>query len=33
MSEEVKSHLFAIRTAGGQEKMVMNLLEAKAKMN
>jgi len=33
MSEEVKSHLFAIRTTGGQEKMVMNLLEAKAKMD
>ncbi len=33
MSEEIKSHLFAIRTTGGQEKMVMNLLEAKAKMN
>ncbi len=33
MSEEIKSHLFAIRTTGGQEKVVMNLLEAKAKMN
>ncbi len=33
MSEEIKTHLFAIRTTGGQEKMVMNLLEAKAKMN
>ena len=33
MAEEIKSHLFAIRTTGGQEKVVMNLLEAKAKMN
>lgn len=33
MSEEVKSHLFVVRTTGGQEKVVMNLLEAKAKMN
>ncbi len=33
MSEEVESHLFAIRTTGGQEKMVMNLLEARAKMD
>lgn len=32
MSEEVKSHLFAIRTTGGQEKVVMNLLENKVKM-
>ncbi|QUC64118.1 transcription elongation factor Spt5 [Nitrosopumilus sp. K4] len=30
MSEEVKSHLFAIRTTGGQEKVVMRLLEQKA---
>jgi transcriptional antiterminator NusG len=30
LSEEVKSHLFAIRTTGGQEKVVMRLLEAKA---
>ena len=30
---EVNSHLFAIRTTGGQEKMVMNILEARAKMN
>ena len=30
MSEEVKSHLFAIRTTGGQEKVVMRLLETKA---
>ncbi|MFB5645598.1 MAG: transcription elongation factor Spt5 [Nitrosopumilaceae archaeon] len=33
MAEEVKSHLFAIRTTGGQEKVVMNLLQARAKMN
>ena len=33
MSEEVKSHLFAIRTTGGQEKIVMRLLEAKANAN
>ena len=33
MSEEVKSHLFAVRTTGGQEKVVMNLLETRAKMN
>ena len=33
MSEEVKSHLFAVRTTGGQEKIVMNLLETRAKMN
>ena len=32
MSQEVKSHLFAIRTTGGQEKIVMNLLENKIKM-
>ena len=32
MSQEVKSHLFAIRTTGGQEKVVMNLMEARAKM-
>jgi len=31
--EEVKSHLFAIRTTGGQEKVVMNLLQTRAKMN
>lgn len=30
MSEEIESHLFAIRTTGGQEKVVMRLLEAKA---
>ncbi len=33
MVEEVKSHLFAIRTTGGQEKVVMNLLQTRAKMN
>lgn len=33
MSEEIKSHLFAIRTTGGQEKVVMRLLEAKANAN
>ena len=32
MSQEVKSHLFAIRTTGGQEKVVMNLLENKIKL-
>ncbi len=32
-AEEVKSHLFAIRTTGGQEKVVMRLLETRAKMN
>jgi len=29
-TDEIKSHLFAIRTTGGQEKVVMRLLEAKA---
>jgi len=33
LAEEVKSHLFAIRTTGGQEKVVMNLLQTRAKMN
>ncbi len=33
MSEEIKTHLFAVRTTGGQEKVVLNLLEARAKMN
>ena len=33
MSEEIKSHLFAIRTTDGQEKVVMRLLEAKANAN
>jgi len=32
-TEETKSHLFAIRTTGGQEKVVMRLLEAKANAN
>ncbi len=30
---EVESHLFAVRTTGGQEKVVMRLLEARMKMN
>ncbi len=33
MSDENKPHLFAIRTTGGQEKMVMRLLEAKVNAN
>jgi len=33
LAEEVKSHLFAIRTTGGQEKIVMNILQTRAKMN
>ena len=33
MAEEIKSHLFAIRTTGGQEKIVLNLLHARAKMD
>jgi len=33
VTEEVKSHLFAIRTTGGQEKVVMRILETRAKMN
>lgn len=33
MAAELKTHLFAIRTTGGQEKVVMNLMEARAKMN
>jgi len=33
LAEEIKSHLFAIRTTGGQEKVVMNLLQTRAKMN
>ncbi|MFQ6025598.1 MAG: transcription elongation factor Spt5 [Nitrosopumilaceae archaeon] len=32
MSEEVKSHFFAIRTTGGQEKVVMGLLENRIKL-
>ena len=30
---EGNSHLFAVRTTGGQEKIVMRLLEARLKMN
>jgi len=33
VTEEVNSHLFAIRTTGGQEKVVMRILETRAKMN
>jgi transcription termination/antitermination protein NusG len=33
LAQEVKSHLFAIRTTGGQEKVVMNILQTRAKMN
>ncbi len=29
--EEIKSHLFAIRTTGGQEKVVLNLLQNKVR--
>ena len=29
LSQEIKTHLFAIRTTGGQEKVVMNLLQSK----
>jgi transcriptional antiterminator NusG len=29
LSQEIKTHLFAIRTTGGQEKVVMNLLQNK----
>jgi transcriptional antiterminator NusG len=32
LAEEAKSHLFAVRTTGGQEKVVMNLLQNKVKM-
>jgi len=31
VTEEVGSHLFAIRTTGGQEKVVMRILEARAR--
>ena len=31
MSQEIKSHLFAIRTTGGQEKVVMRILESKSR--
>jgi len=30
--DEGNSHLFAVRTTGGQEKIVMRLLEARIKM-
>ncbi len=33
VTEEVKSHLFAIRTTGGQEKVVMRILETRARTN
>jgi transcriptional antiterminator NusG len=33
LSQEIKSHLFAVRTTGGQEKVVMNLLQNKIKTN
>lgn len=33
VSQKPESHLFAIRTSGGQEKVVMRILETKAKMN
>jgi len=29
--EEIKSHLFAIRTTGGQEKVVLNLLQSRVR--
>jgi len=32
LSEEIKSHFFAIRTTGGQEKIVMGLLENRIKL-
>jgi transcriptional antiterminator NusG len=31
LSQEIKPHLFAVRTTGGQEKVVMNLLQNKIK--
>jgi len=33
VTEEAKSHLFAIRTTGGQEKVVMRILETRARSN
>ena len=33
MSEELNTHFFAIRTTGGQEKIVMRLLENKVKLD
>ncbi len=31
LAQEIKTHLFAVRTTGGQEKVVMNLLQNKIK--
>jgi len=33
LSEELNTHFFAIRTTGGQEKIVMRLLENKVKLD
>ncbi len=33
MSEELNTHFFAIRTTGGQEKIVMRLLENRVKLD
>jgi transcriptional antiterminator NusG len=33
LSQEIKSHIFAVRTTGGQEKVVLNLLQNKIKTN
>ncbi len=32
MAQEIKSHFFAVRTTGGQEKVVMRLLENRIKL-
>ncbi len=32
MTQEIKSHFFAVRTTGGQEKIVMGLLENRIKL-
>ena len=32
MAQEIKSHFFAVRTTGGQEKVVMGLLENRIKL-
>jgi len=32
LAQEVNSHLFAIRTTGGQEKIVLNILQTRSKM-
>ena len=32
MAQEIKSHFFAVRTTGGQEKVVMGLLENRIKI-